>query len=124
VEILFVILIIGVLMGIAVPNFTQAREEARQKACVSNLRMIDAAKEMWALDNKQPPGTPVMLTWLIGTYISGPQFTTSTPQSRALEFRCPSSGMMYGPTMGVVGEMPQCPTVWARTGPYAHLLYP
>jgi prepilin-type N-terminal cleavage/methylation domain-containing protein len=124
VEILIVVLIVGVLLGIAVPNFTHAREAARQKACISNLRMIESAKAMWALDNKKPKGTPVLLTWLIGTYIAGPQFATSTAASHALEFQCPVSGMLYGPTMGVVGEPPQCPTVWARTGPYRHALYP
>jgi prepilin-type N-terminal cleavage/methylation domain-containing protein len=124
VEMLIVVLLIGVLLGVAVPNFTRAREEARQKSCVSNLRMIDTAKAMWALDNRKPVGTSVMLTWLVGTYITGPQFATSPPQPRAVEFRCPSSGMLYGPTVGVVGQAPQCPTVSARTGPYPHVLYP
>jgi len=115
VEIVIVVLIIGILLGLAIPNFSRARKEARQKACISNLRMIDAAKKMWALDNKKPSGTPVLLTSLMGTYISGPQVA---------EFRCPSSGRPYSRSVGVVGTLPLCPTGWARTGPYAHVLYP
>jgi competence protein ComGC len=115
VEIVIVVLIIGILVGIAVPNFAQARKEARQKACISNLRMIDAAKKMWALDNKKPSGTPVRLTSLMGTYIDPPQVS---------EFRCPSSGQLYSTSSGSVGAPPLCPTRWARTGPYAHVLYP
>ena len=44
VEIMIVVLIIGVLLGIAVPNFARAREQARAKACIQQLRLIDSAK--------------------------------------------------------------------------------
>jgi prepilin-type N-terminal cleavage/methylation domain-containing protein len=122
VEIMIVVLIIGILLTIAVPNFQRAREQSRQKACIANLKMVDSAKEMWAMDNNRPQGTHVMLTWLIGTYINGQFFTSSTATSIAAEFKCPSSGLPYGPTMGVVGTPPQCPTVAARTGPFGHRL--
>ena len=52
VEIMIVVLIIGVLLAIAVPNFIKARETSRSKACVANLKQIEAAKEQWAMDNK------------------------------------------------------------------------
>lgn len=124
IEIMIVVLIIGVLLAIAVPNFTRARESARQKACIANLRMIDSAKEMYALDKRIPAGQYVGLTELIGTYIAGQSFGSSTAESQALEFRCPSSGGLYGPHMGVIGELPLCPTVSQRTGPFAHTLVP
>lgn len=120
VEVMIVVLIISILLAIAVPNFANARERSRQKACVANLKLIDTAKEQYALDNRTRNGVVVPLTLLIGRYIKGPVFNSSTAASRALEFRCPSSGNFYGPTMGAIGTAPECPTASARTGPYAH----
>src|SRR6187397_2595849 len=61
VEIMIVVLIIGILLAIAVPNFIKARETSRSKSCVANLKQIEAAKEQWCMDNKQSatatPGT-------------------------------------------------------------------
>jgi len=59
VEIMIVVLIIGILLAIAVPNFVRARESSRAKACVANLKQIQAAKEQWAMDtNAAPTATP------------------------------------------------------------------
>src|SRR6476619_2002390 len=53
VEIMIVVLIIGILLAIAVPNFIKARESSRAKACLSNLRGICYAKEQWATEQKK-----------------------------------------------------------------------
>jgi prepilin-type N-terminal cleavage/methylation domain-containing protein len=53
VEIMIVVLIIGILLAIAVPNFIKARETSRAKSCVANLKQIESAKEQWAMDNKK-----------------------------------------------------------------------
>ncbi|HRJ27577.1 MAG TPA: prepilin-type N-terminal cleavage/methylation domain-containing protein [Fimbriimonadaceae bacterium] len=53
VEIMIVVLIIGILLAIAVPNFIRARESSRAKTCVANLRQIEAAKEQWAMEEKK-----------------------------------------------------------------------
>ena len=53
VEIMIVVLIIGILLAIAIPNFIRARETSRAKSCQSNLQHIDSAKEQWAMDNKK-----------------------------------------------------------------------
>lgn len=53
VEIMIVVLIIGILLAIAVPNFLKARETSRTKTCVANLREIEAAKEQWAMETGQ-----------------------------------------------------------------------
>ena len=60
IEIAIVILIIAILVAIAVPNFIRAREEARARNCISNLRMIEVEKESWCLktgckDGAVPP---------------------------------------------------------------------
>jgi prepilin-type N-terminal cleavage/methylation domain-containing protein len=52
VEIMIVVAIIGMLAAIAVPNFVRARNTAQKNACINNLRMIDNAKQQWALENK------------------------------------------------------------------------
>src|SRR3954454_5070150 len=52
VEIMIVVLIIGILLAIAVPNFIKARESSRAKSCVANLKQIESAKEQWAMDTK------------------------------------------------------------------------
>src|SRR6266702_6541606 len=67
VEIMIVVLIIGILLAIAVPNFIKARETSRTKSCIANLKQIDAATEQWAMDNKASQAATVALTALIGT---------------------------------------------------------
>jgi prepilin-type N-terminal cleavage/methylation domain-containing protein len=84
IEIMIVVLIIGILLAIAVPNFVKARESSRRKACIANLKQIEAAKQQWAMDNKKVnTDAPTWPTDLVGSgkYISG----TSAPV-------CPSGG--------------------------------
>jgi prepilin-type N-terminal cleavage/methylation domain-containing protein len=50
VEIMIVVAIIGLLVAIMIPNVLHARSVAQQKLCIDNLRMIDAAKQQWALE--------------------------------------------------------------------------
>ena len=60
VEIMIVVLIIGILLAIAVPNFMKARENTRAKSCLANLRSISYAKEQWAVEfNKHTADEPV-----------------------------------------------------------------
>ena len=50
VELMVVVAIIGLLCAIAIPNFVRARTTTQQNACINNLRLIDAAKQQWALE--------------------------------------------------------------------------
>ena len=69
VEIMIVVLIIGILLAIAVPNFMQARDSSRAKTCVSNLTQIASAKEQAAMDLKlQDTDTPTQAQ-LTPTYL-------------------------------------------------------
>ena len=51
VEIMIVVLIIGILMAIAVPNFIKARTNSRVQTAISNLKQIESAKEQFAMEN-------------------------------------------------------------------------
>ncbi len=99
---LVVIAIIAVLAGILLPVLTKAREEARRKICLSNLRQIGAACSAYQEPNgdyfpaflqqatPQPPSPPptlngVVWPWL-GQVVMPPQsqpppWNSSTPYS-------------------------------------------
>src|SRR2546426_12152178 len=81
VEIMIVVLIIGILLAIAVPNFIKARETSRAKSCVANLKQIESAKEQWCMDNKQGTTATPAATDLYGSSA----YIRTTPS-------CPSGG--------------------------------
>lgn len=47
------ILMIPLYAAIAIPNFVKARETARRNTCINNLRIIDGAKQRWAMENNK-----------------------------------------------------------------------
>ena len=94
IEIMIVVLIIGILLAIAVPNFVKARESSRQKACVSNLKQIQSASEQWAMDKKQAGSATPLDADLFG---SG-NYVTIKPT-------CPAGGTY---AIGTVDSDPTC----------------
>lgn len=50
IELMIVILIIGILVGIAVPVFLAAQNNAKKKACLSNQRNFLSAADIFAAD--------------------------------------------------------------------------
>ena len=96
VEIMIVVLIIGILMAIAVPNFVQARTNSRKQTCISNLKQIDSAKEQWAMDQKKDTGAAVVDADLFGATA----YIKAKPA-------CPAGGTY---TLGNVGANPTCTT--------------
>ena len=65
VEIMIVVAIIGLLAAIAIPNFVRARESAQLNSIANNLRILEGAKESWALENKKATADPVTLEDLL-----------------------------------------------------------
>ena len=65
VEIMIVVAIIGLLAAIAIPNFVKARENAQLNSILNNLRIIEGAKDQWALESKK--GTGDSADWSTGT---------------------------------------------------------
>lgn len=92
VEIMIVILIMGVLVAIAVPNWVTARTNSQKRSCIGNLKRIETAKEQWTLELKKGEGTACNIADLFPAYLK------TTPQ-------CPTSGT-YAPR--AVGQTPTC----------------
>lgn len=88
VEIMIVVLIIGILLAIAVPNFIRAREQSRAKSCSANLKQIDSAKQQWAMD-KRLAGTSATVATLDAVDATG--LVGPSLYIKALPV-CPSSG--------------------------------
>ena len=69
VEILIVVIILGILAAIVIPQFTEASNDARVSAMISDLQTVRSQVELYKvqhLDN--PPGT-VSGTWTIGNFV-------------------------------------------------------
>jgi len=102
VEIMIVVLIIGILLAIAVPNFMKARDNSRAKSCMENLRQISGAKEQAAMDLKlQDTDTPTQAQL-------SPSYIKSWPS-------CPAGGTY------AINDMSTNPTCTVTT-PIAHVL--
>ena len=69
VEIMIVVAIIGLLAAIAIPNFVKARERAQTEACIANLRQIEGASQVWAVDTGASDAATVTFTNLVPDYI-------------------------------------------------------
>ncbi|MEQ1821958.1 MAG: prepilin-type N-terminal cleavage/methylation domain-containing protein [Fimbriimonadaceae bacterium] len=92
VEIMIVVLIIGILLAIAVPNFVKARENARVKTCIAQLKRIEASKEQWAMEFKKSATDTPAQGDLVPDYIKG-------------WVECPGGGSY---TINNVGTKPTC----------------
>ena len=66
IELLVVIAIIAILAAILFPVFAQAREKARQASCLSNLKQIGIATQMYAQDYDE-----TMAAWTFANYPNG-----------------------------------------------------
>jgi prepilin-type N-terminal cleavage/methylation domain-containing protein/prepilin-type processing-associated H-X9-DG protein len=65
IELLIVIAVIAIIAAILFPTFAQAREKARQSACLSNLHQIGMASELYTQDYDET------FLWCPGGFITG-----------------------------------------------------
>jgi len=113
VEIMIVVAIIGLLAAVAIPNFVRARTHAQMNACINNLRLIDAAKQQWALELRQSGSVTPVETDLQPYLVRGDSGRVPT---------CPSGGtaatfdssyninpVTNSPTCLILGGDPQYP---------------
>ena len=97
VEIMIVVAIIGLLAAIAIPNFVRARETALKNACIANLKQIQGAVQVWAIDNTQPGTATPTSAQLI------PDYLKKMPQCGGTDYVIPA-----------VDATPVCPIVANR----------
>lgn len=87
------LLVFPLLLATAVPRFVAAKQSTAHAHCYSNLLEIDAAKDLWAQQNRLAPSQRVSLNELV----SGGALTDAP--------RCPSGGH-YIP--GTIGKLARC----------------
>ncbi len=87
------IFLVPMMLAIAIPNFVKARDTAMENACINNLRMIDAAKQQWALENGKTGGD-VPTAQDLKPFLKNGIFPT-----------CPAGGTY---TIGAVSNAPTC----------------
>ena len=81
VEIMIVVAIIGLLAAIAIPNFVKARENAQLNSIFNNLRILEGAKDQWALENKKGTGDAVASVSVVSDYLKGGTIKTVVGES-------------------------------------------
>ena len=59
VEIMIVVAIIALLASIAVPGFLRARKRSQASRIINDLRLIDNAVDMYAIENNKSTGNTV-----------------------------------------------------------------
>jgi prepilin-type N-terminal cleavage/methylation domain-containing protein len=62
VEIMIVVAIIALLASIAVPGFLRARKRSQASRVINDLRLIDNAVDMYAIENNKAGGASVPIT--------------------------------------------------------------
>ena len=102
VEILIVVVILGILAAIVVPQFTQASTEAKMNSVCSNLQSLRSQIELYKVQhNDTPPG----LGAAGATFIS--QMTeTTTVAGAASGSKTRDATHIYGPYLERVPENP------------------
>ncbi len=59
IEIMIVVVIIGIVVAIALPNYFTTSKKSKQTTCIANLTKIDAAIDQWVLDKNIASGTSI-----------------------------------------------------------------
>lgn len=94
VEIMIVVAIIGLLAAIAIPNFVRARQTALQNSCIANLKQIQGAVQVWAIDTGAASNATPTTADLVPNYIKvWPRCGTATYAVPGVEATpaCPNS---------------------------------
>lgn len=91
---MIVVAIIGLLASIAIPSYVKARTKAQEVGCIQNLQKIEAAKQMWATENRK-----------VGTEVPTDDDLFGTTKYIRTKPPCPANGSY---TLGIVDDKPAC----------------
>ncbi len=101
VEILIVVVILGILAAIVIPQFTSASTEAKESSLVSNLQAVRSQIQLYKIQHLD--------NWPVDSGATGADFiaqlTEKTNQARTLE-SAGATGRLYGPYMQSLPENP------------------
>jgi prepilin-type N-terminal cleavage/methylation domain-containing protein len=92
IEIMIVVCLIGMLVAIAVPYYSKARDQSQRQACLNNLTQISGAKDRYALENGKVNGDTVTQDEI------DPYFLKKWEE-------CPAGGVY---TINAIGTDPEC----------------
>ena len=99
VEIMIVVALIGLLAAIAIPNFVRARTKAQTNACIANLKQIQGAIQVWAIDQGKTDTDTVTQNTSGNTIGVYPDYLKVWPNCGTTAYNCPST----------VATAPSCP---------------
>jgi len=91
------LLILGIAIFIALPNFIKARSTSAASACINNLRQIDAAANQFALEHNKTNGEAINFPDDLTPYI---KFNSAGKIPS-----CPNGGVY---SIKRVGDLPTC----------------
>jgi type II secretory pathway pseudopilin PulG len=94
---LIIVAVIGLLVWVAIPNFSGERVTSRANACINNLRQIDAAATEFALKKGKTNGEAINFPNDLTPYIKLPE-DGKMPS-------CPQGGTY---SIKRVGDVPTC----------------
>jgi len=114
------------LAAVALPNFIKTRTTVNKNACVNNLKQIDSAMQLWALELKKNASDPVSFTDISGYLKNGTfcpaggrtfsdSYLITTVSSEPMCQKSPQTHLFPGPSVDVVTTTtPTTPTTPTR----------
>lgn len=99
VEIMTVVGIIGILATICIVNFMAAKRTAQRNACIANLKQIQTAVNVWALDTGSGQNAAFIRADLVPDYIK------TWPKEGTADYPLPAN----------ISSIPVCPNATINT---------
>ena len=105
VEIMIVVMIIGLLAAIALPGFQKAREASQTNACINNLRVIEGAKDQYAIEEGLTTGDTIAFADIVGEDTADDSYFIDADPADYATDTCPAGGDY---TINNIGEDVTC----------------
>lgn len=91
---MIVLAILALLLSVAIPSYLRTRKVAFARTCSNNLRIIEAAKQVWGVENGKKPTDVPTESDLVGPNLYLKQMPV-----------CPAGGVY---SINSIGEYPTC----------------